>query len=159
MTTRRASDLTRLVLPVPEVASEVPGAHLTLMDPFLPGPDIDAGVLAELRDLFAGVMPFQYVLGEPVRFPDGEAYLPPQPGSAFRRLMQDLRRTFPEVVAPADGLHGSIPHVPLPDDVDDALAARLGTPLEAYAREAVLLRGRGQDETPVAVFAFGTSAA
>ena len=40
---------TRLVLPVPEVAQQVPGAHIALLDPFLPATEVDAGVIAELR--------------------------------------------------------------------------------------------------------------
>jgi hypothetical protein len=142
---------TRLVLPVPELASLVPGAHIPLLDPFLPSADVDAGVVAELSELFAELVPFPFVLGEAVRFPTGAAYLPPQPVAAFRRITQVVRRAFPEVVEPASSLAGAIPHLVLPDD-----ARTVPTPLEVHAREALLI---GPDGALLATFRFGTSAA
>src|ERR1700712_1567062 len=41
---------TRLVLPVPELDSTVPGAHIVLLDPFLDVEAVDDGVVAELRE-------------------------------------------------------------------------------------------------------------
>jgi hypothetical protein len=146
---------TRLVLPVPELASLVPGAHIPLLDPFLPVADVDAGVVAELRELFAELVPFPFVLGEAVRFPTGAAYLPPQPVAAFRRITQVVRRAFPEVAEPASSLAGAIPHLALPDDVAEG-ARTLPTPLEVHAAEALLL---GPDGALLAAFRFGTSAA
>lgn len=146
---------TRLVLPVPELASVVPGAHIPLLDPFLQAADVDAGVVAELRELFAELVPFPFVLGEAVRFPTGAAYLPPQPVTAFRRITQVVRRAFPEVAEPASSLSGAIPHLALPDDFVDR-ARTVPTPLEVHAREALLL---GPDSVLLATFQFGTSAA
>ena len=152
MTSDDLGNRTRLVLPVPEVASVVPGAHIPLLDPFLPADDVDPGVLAELSELFAELVPFPFVLGEAARFPTGAAYLPPQPVGAFRRITQALRRAFPEVAEPASSLYGAIPHLALPDDAVGALP----TPLEVHAREAVLL---APDGSALATFGFGTSAA
>lgn len=145
--------MTRLVLPVDEVAGQVPGAHITLLDPFLPSDDVDDGVLEELRELFAELVPFPFVLGEPATFPDGERYLPPQPVTTFRRITHSLRRAFPETVGPATSLDTVVPHLSLPDSVE------VPTPLEVHAREAQLLVGRGANERVVASFRFGTSAA
>jgi len=144
---------TRLVVPVDEIVARVSGAHIALLDPFLPVDDVDDGVVAELRELFAELVPFAYVLGEPARFPDGEQYLPPQPVTVFRRITHSLRRAFPESVGPATSLDTVVPHLPVPEACD------VPTPLEVHAREAVLLVGRGENETVLATFRFGTSAA
>jgi len=145
---------TRLVLPVPEVAKQVPGACIPLQDPFLPVAEVDDGVIAELRELFAEIVPFQFVLGEPARFPSGASYLPPQPVHVFRSITHTLRRSFPELIGPATSLYAAIPHLPLPDD--DTVLAGIRTPVQGHARESQLL---GPDGTVLGTFRFGTSAA
>jgi hypothetical protein len=147
--------LARLVVPVPEVSHLVPGAHIALLDPFLPAAQLDEGVLAELREIFADLVPFGYMLGEAAWFPSGEAYLPPQPVGVFRRITSTLRQAFPEVVGHPTSLHGAIPHLALGQEPAHAVP----TPLEVHAREAVLLVGTGEDEKVLATFEFGTSAA
>lgn len=142
---------TRLVLPVPEIASKVDRPYIGLLDPFLPASLVDEGVVAELREIFAELVPFAFVLGQAAWFPNGEAYLSPQPVAVFRHITQRLRHTFPEVIGPTS-LHGSIPHLSLSDEEADAVP----TPLEVHAREALLLQGR---EKVLATFTFGTSAA
>ena len=141
------------MVPVAEISARVPGAHITVLDPFLAFDDVDDGVVAELREIFAELVPFAYVLGEPAHFPDGERYLPPQPVTVFRRITHTLRRAFPETVGPATTLDTVIPHLSVPE------ASDVPTPLEVHAREALLLVGRGENETLVATFRFGTSAA
>jgi hypothetical protein len=144
--------MTRIVIPVPEVSHAVTGAHIALLDPFLPVAQVDEGVVSELRQIFADVVPFAFVLGEVARFPSGAAYLPPQPVAVFRRITGSLRRTFPEVIGHPTSLHGSIPHLGLDEETVDLMA----TPLEAHARSAALL---GSDGAVLATFEFGTSAA
>jgi hypothetical protein len=141
------------VVPVAEIAARVPGAHIALLDPFLPADDVDDGVTAELREMFSELVPFAYVLGEPATFPDGELYLPPQPVTVFRRMTHSLRRAFPESIGPATSLDTVVPHLSISEDVD------VSTPLEVHAREALLLVGRGENERLLAPFRFGTSAA
>jgi hypothetical protein len=141
---------TRLVVPVAEIVARVPDAHITLVDPFLDAEDVDDGVIAELRELFADLVPFGYVLGDPARFPNGVEYLPPQPVNVFRRIIHRLRRAFPEVIGPATSLDAVVPHLSLPEAHD------VPTPLEVHAREAVLL---GDGGVSIATFRFGTSAA
>ncbi len=152
MTAPGQDDLTRLVIPVEELADVVAGAHIALLDPFLPASQVDDGLIGELRDIFSELVPFAFVLGEPARFPSGAVYLPPEPVGVFRRITQSLRRTFPEAVGHPTSLHGSIPHLALNDEVSDV--AR--TPLEVHARGAVLL---GPGGAVLASFPFGTSAA
>ncbi len=144
---------TRLVVPVPEVAGAVPQAQITLLDPFLPADQVDDGVLAELRELFADLVPFPYVLGDPARFPGGAVYLPPEPVAAFRRVTHGLRHAFPEVVGPATSLDTVVPHLSVPEETS------VPTPLEVYAREAVLVAGPPGAGVVLATFPFGTSAA
>ena len=144
---------TALVLPVPEVRETVEDAHIVLLSPFLPVAQVDDGVLAELRQFFAEVVPFPFVLGEAARFPGGTAYLPPQPVAVFRRLTHGLRQHFPEAVSTATNLETFVPHLRLSED-----SATSG-PVEAHAREA-WLRVTDPDGTRVlATFRFGTSAA
>ncbi len=151
MNEQEPDGLTRLVLPVPQLP-DVAGAHIALLDPFLPVSAVDAGVVGELREIFSELVPFAFVLGEPARFPSGAAYLPPQPVGVFRRISASLRRTFPEVIGHPTSLHGSIPHLPLSDEALETVT----TPLEVHAREAMLL---GPDGAVLARFQFGTSAA
>lgn len=145
---------TALVLPVPEAFSVVADAHVTLMDPFLPLDLVDDGVLAELREFFAELTPFPFVLGEQARFPHGGAYLPPQPVGVFRRVIHELRRAFPEVVGAATTLDSFVPHVRVPE------GTVVTAPVEAVARDAQLRVVEGPGGTSVrATFRFGTSAA
>jgi hypothetical protein len=141
---------TRLVVPVEEIVARVPGAHITLLDPFLDAGDIDEGVIAELRELFSDLVPFAYVLGDRARFPSGAAYLPPQPVNVFRRITHSLRRAFPEVIGSTTSLDTVIPHLPVPEESD------VPTPLEVHAREALLL---DEADVLIATFRFGTTAA
>jgi hypothetical protein len=144
---------TALVLPVPEAAGVVADAHVALVDPFLPVEQLDDGVLAELREFFADLVPFPFVLGEQARFPTGSAYLPPQPVEIFRRVIHELRRAFPEVVTTTTTLDTFVPHLAIPDD---SVVVR---PIEGLARETQLRVLTGGTTTVRATFRFGTSAA
>lgn len=147
-----ADDFTRLVIPVPEIADMVPGAHIALLDPFLTVGEVSAGVIAELEEIFAEMVPFAFVLGEAASFPSGATYLPPQPVTLFRRIATTLRRTFPEVSGQPTSLHGSIPHLLLGDTAAEAVR----TPLQVHANQALLISRTGR---VVATFGFGTAAA
>ena len=46
---------TRLVVPVPELAHLVGGAHIALLDPFLATAEVDEGVVGELREILAEI--------------------------------------------------------------------------------------------------------
>lgn len=136
------------MIPVPELAV------ITLIDPFLPEPEVGTGVLAELEDFFGSLVPFSFTLGEPTRFPNGATYLPLEPMAPFRRIVAGLRNAFPEA-AREPGL-GSVtpPLLPWPEEYDETRAI----PTRAVARAARLLAG-AELETEVATFAFGISAA
>ena len=70
------------------------------------------GVVAELREFFADLMPFALrARGPGPRSRADERYLPPQPVGVFRRITHRLRRTFPEVIGPATSLDTVVPHL------------------------------------------------
>ena len=144
---------TTLVLPVPEAAGVVPCPHITLLDPFLPAASVDEGVLAELREFFAALVPFPFVLGEQTRFPGGGSYLPPEPLAVFRRVIHELRRAFPELAGPATTLDTFVPHL----RVDEGIV--VPGAVEAHARETQLWIGGPDGGRLRASFEFGTSAA
>ena len=144
---------TTLVLPVPEAAGVVPDPYLTLLDPFLPAALVDDGVLTELREFFAGLVPFPFVLGEQTRFPGGGSYLPPQPLAVFRRVIHELRRAFPELAGAATTLDTFVPHLRIGEGIVVPRA------VEAHARETQLWVGGPYGGRLRATFEFGTSAA
>jgi hypothetical protein len=66
-------------------------AHVTLLYPFAPEPDVDA-----LGALAAAVEPFSYTLGAVREWPDGVVYLEPAPADPFSRLTREAVARFPE---------------------------------------------------------------
>jgi 2'-5' RNA ligase len=145
----------------PAAAEGMP-AHITLLYPFKPPDQIDAGVLEKLRQCFAGFSTFTFVLAETRRFesPDQVLYLAPQHAQSFRQLTQAIWRSFPET-PPYAGRHAEIiPHLcvaQVPDlrQLDEvaerfAPAAQNVLPIEAHATEVALMdtsSGRWQVRT------------
>lgn len=85
-------------------------AHITLLYPFLPPEQIDAGVLGAAALALARASPFTYRLVRIGRFP-GVAYLAPEPAAPFVALATSLVRRFPEHL-PYGGRYGAIvPHL------------------------------------------------
>lgn len=94
----------------PSAAHGVP-AHVTLLHPFLPSAQVDAGVLAELKWFFQGVDAFDVAFDKVGRFEgEGVVYLAPS-GPALTELSRALCRRWPECPPYA----GAIP-------VDDVIA-------------------------------------
>lgn len=145
----------------PSAAVGIP-AHVTLLAPFLPSAQIDAGVLAELEWFFAGVDAFRLRFAELGCFEaDGVLYLDPE-GDGLDELAAALARRWPET-PPYRGKHEH-PHAHLTvvHTDDGALLARAeaavqrGLPLSAWAEHAALWvcddDGRWSEH---ATFAFG----
>ncbi len=159
-----------LVVPLPGLVSVAPPLgggvavpHIPLLDPFTDVADIDAGVVAELRDYFADVVPFPVRLPELSQFPNGPAYLNPEPAAPFRQLALGVGRLFPELRRPRDTVD-LVPHLTVPlaagatlEDLRAQLAPWL--PLATIAREAALWWWAEDGLRTVARFEFGTSAA
>lgn len=127
----------------PSAARGVP-AHVTLLTPFLPAAQVDAGVLAELEWFFAGVDAFtvRYTrLGCFER--EGVLYLDPD-GPSLDQLASALARRWPET-PPYEGrvdrphAHLTVVHTP-----DDALRTKAQAdverrlPLDSWAESAAL---------------------
>ena len=139
-------------------------AHITLLGPFIPEPDIDDGVLGDLERYFADVTSFGFTLSGVSEFPGGPTYLVPEPVGVFRRLTLGLLRVFPEFPPYGGAFDDVVPHlsVPLVDGEDtETLRAELERrlPIEAVAHTATLVRVAEGDTLTLATFPFGTTAA
>jgi hypothetical protein len=139
-------------------------AHVSLLVPFAPREEVSDGVLAELGDLFADVVPFSFRLETVSQFPDGPVYLAPDPSAPFRRITQQLGRRFPEYPHEENRFDDVVPHLTVPlrageslADVERLVAAR--GRVSAQAQEAALLAVSGAGLETLAVFPFGTTAA
>lgn len=127
----------------PSAARGVP-AHVTLLTPFLPADQLDAGVLAELAWFFAGVDAFSVRFSAVGCFEDsGVLYLEPD-GSSLDQLADALARRWPEA-PPYQGRHAH-PHAHLTvvHTDDGELRTRAGAaverrlPLEVVVEHAAL---------------------
>ena len=127
----------------PSAARGVP-AHVTLLAPFLPVEQVDAGVLGELEWFFAGVDAFRLSFSTVGCFEDdGVVYLEPD-GTGLDELAGALSRRWPEV-PPYGGKHAEPKaHLTVVHTPDGALRARAsvaverGLPLLARAEHAAL---------------------
>jgi 2'-5' RNA ligase len=114
--------------------------HVTLLTPFAPPDQIDERAL---RELFALYQPFMFRLARTARFPE-LVYLEPEPAEPFVRMTEALVERFPEY-PPYEGAFASIvPHLTVASGDEAVLAEaeaaiRPSVPIEAEAREAVLL--------------------
>ena len=117
-------------------------AHITLLFPFVPAAGIDAGLLEELRELFARFAAFPFALRRPARFPD-TIYLAPEPAKPFVRLTEAIVDRYP--YPPYEGAFETIvPHLTvahgesaLLDQAENDVLPAL--PIESVAQEVVLL--------------------
>jgi hypothetical protein len=80
-----------------------PGAviplHTTLLHPFLSLTDFEREGQERLRQLTAGMAPFEYQAGSICAFPTGNAlWLAPTPVTPFEQLSQTLYDAFPQLV-------------------------------------------------------------
>ena len=147
-----------LIVEVPEAAEAVDGwrertsaakpsggvpAHVTLLFPFVPAPEIDDALLAELRTLFGGFRAFTFELQRLQRLPS-VLYLAPEPPEPFVHLTEALVASYPDY-PPYDGIFDSIiPHVTVaegePEVLDEAERdIRQALPITARADEVTLI--------------------
>lgn len=129
----------------PSAAHGVP-AHVTLLYPFLPAEQVDAGVLGELAWFFSGVDAFSFRFARVGRWEHvGVVYLAPQ-SDVLTDLTRSLARRWPECPPyngeiPVDEL---VPHLTIVHTDDRAMrqsaanAVSPQLPLQAVAREASL---------------------
>jgi 2'-5' RNA ligase len=99
----------------PAAAQGMP-AHVTVLYPFLPEPDIDGGVLDALRSVFASTAPFDLQVRRAARFP-ATIYLDPEPAEPFRRLTAALVERWPDRQPYGGAFDEVTPHITIADDV------------------------------------------
>jgi 2'-5' RNA ligase len=146
--------ITGIVLLVPEAASIVSSAHITLLAPFGKENEPTPGEITDVAEFFADHAPFDYQLSTESRFPDGVRYLGPEPANRFSRLTHALHRLFPEYPPYGGAYDLVVPHLTIPDDANVP-----PLPIHAHAREACLLHYEDGVYTELDVFPFGASAA
>jgi 2'-5' RNA ligase len=126
----------------PSAAAGVP-AHVTLLYPFMPDPDV--GVVEELRFFFAGVDSFPLTFASVGEFPE-VVYLAPDEAAECHGLIEALVRRWPGF-PPYGGLfplEDVAPHLTVVDTPDADLRARAreiveaGLPVQSRAQEASL---------------------
>lgn len=124
----------------PEWLSPDPGhthAHVTLLGPFVPEPDLTAELDADLADLFAAEPAFDFVLEDLRVFPSGLVYLHPEPAEGFAELTAALAARYP-AHPPYAGDVAPVPHLSLcalgPDRDLPLVRDELGHLLPARAR-------------------------
>ncbi|MDX3103882.1 2'-5' RNA ligase family protein [Nonomuraea angiospora] len=161
---------TVLVVPVPEAEPVVGGqralfdpsarfgvsAHVTVLYPFLPRPEIGEATVAELAGLFAGHRPFEAAFTGCARFP-GLLYLGPEPAEPFAALTRSVTARWP-ALRPYGGRYGeAVPHLSVGygddqvlDGVESAVAP--GLPFATRVTSVDLASFDGLRWTPVARF-------
>src|SRR5207237_225866 len=127
----------------PAVAAGVP-AHVTVMVPFLPPGELDAGLIGELRALLAEVEPFRFCLDGVGWFGRSVLYLAPAPAEPFVALTERVIDAFG--TAPYNGEYDTIvPHLTVAhasDGVELAPVAEVlagALPLDCRAEELWLM--------------------
>jgi 2'-5' RNA ligase len=129
----------------PSAALGVP-AHVTIMFPFVPPADIDDGVLAALREVFAAAPAFEVEFSKIGWFPD-VVWWAPEPAEPFVALTRAVSARFG--MEPYEGGHGDVvvPHLTIghgaPMERLRAAEAEVaaGPPVRATVRSAALLTG------------------
>lgn len=139
-------------------------AHITLVAPFLPPSRIDDGVLDELAERLGDITSFGFALTEVCEFPDGTAYLSPEPAAPFRHLALDLHRQFPEASSGVISIDDVVPHLTVPLLPDETAAdlrslLRDSLPVTGHAVEANVVHVEEGNLHVVATLPFGVSAA
>jgi hypothetical protein len=129
-------------------------AHVTLLYPFVPEPDLDA-----IRGLAAGAEPFRFTLGAVQQRPDGVVYLEPDPALPFVGLTRAIVERFPdhqpydeEFTVDEVIPHCTVVHTDHENLRADAAASVAGSlPIRCDANEIWLMHevnGRWQRHTP-----------
>ena len=131
--------------------------HVTVLYPFLEPPSIDETVERELETLARSHRPFGYTLRQIDRFPE-VLYLSPSPTDGFVELTRAVHARWPSHPPYGGAYEEIMPHVTLAlGDEPPGLAAVVAQelPIQAVARELVLLERRAGIWSPRSHFALG----
>jgi 2'-5' RNA ligase len=149
--------LSAVVVPMPEAEPRVRAlraeldpaamlgvpAHVTIMFPFLPPPEIDDEVLSALRAITAAAPAFDVRFARVEWFGEDVVWLAPQPAEPFVALSAAVTEHFDEG-AQGDGVvpHLTVGHdAPLPRLRAAAAQVAAGPPVRATVRSAWLMTG------------------
>ena len=116
-------------------------AHVTVLYPFKPPPELTADVIETLEELFSKFPGFSVTFTEPKRFP-GVLYLSPVPDEAFRRLTTIVTERFPETPPYGGQFTDVIPHLTVADVSDSYQLEQLTADFERKAKGRLPIRAR-----------------
>jgi hypothetical protein len=87
-------------------------AHVTILFPFVDGPNVDEGALA---DLFARFPVFDFTLDRVEQFDDGTVWLHPEPSLPFVDLTAAVAQRWPDCPPYEGAFDEVIPHLTVSD--------------------------------------------
>ena len=90
-------------------------AHVTLLYPFLPPPEIDANVLGRIATCVSGHRAFEVQFARTKWFGEEVLWLAPEPDLSFRRLTAALFAAFPETPPYGGTIFDPTPHLTVAD--------------------------------------------
>ena len=131
-----------------ETSSDGIGAHITVLVPFLPAPELTEEVLAALHGAFGAFAAFDLVFAKTARFPE-VLYLVPEPAGPIRDMIAAVYARRPQY-PPYGGAfeeptpHASVLHAKTEAEYDEArraLEPRLPLRTRAAAVELVVFDG------------------
>jgi len=176
---RRSAPITLLFIPVFDLPDELwrlcklyhndldhIAPHITVAYPFLPLTNITADVVETLGSFFAAVPTVDFAMDTLTWFGSDVVYLEPTPVDAFRSMVVELQRVFPDFV-PYDGEFETIvPHLTLSEHGSEgdrrqlAQRAKKFLPLSATATHVWLMSNHRHegDWTLIKVFELGEGA-
>jgi 2'-5' RNA ligase len=93
----------------PSARRNVP-AHVTVLYPFMPPTQVDAEVIATLRDVASSIPAFSYRMRATQRFPLA-LYLAPDPDRGYATLMDSVYRAFPDYPPFEGKFETVVPHI------------------------------------------------
>jgi hypothetical protein len=114
------------------------GAHVTVLFPFLPYPELDSGVRAELASI-AGRMPSFEVRFERVRRFTGLVWIEPEPAQPFAALTAAIAARWPDHPPYGGMFETVIPHLTVVESDGAPLDA-----VEEVARNVAPFTGRAE---------------
>jgi hypothetical protein len=133
----------------PAAAVGVP-AHVTILYPFVPAPEVTDTLRREIGELVRHHAAFEYRFRSLERFDDGTVYLVPEPAATFRELTAAFAARWPDY-PPYGGVHADvIPHL----TVGEALGARADS-VQAAASGALQHHGPVQGRATAIVLMAG----
>ena len=88
-------------------------AHVTLLAPFLSGPDLSPRAVGRVAEIARSAVPFDFRLAELGTFPNGVVHLKPDPAGPFRDLTARLCAAFPQCPPYAGEFPDPEPHLTL----------------------------------------------